>query len=922
MRPIKLTLSAFGPYAGKTELEMDKLGTQGLYLITGDTGAGKTTIFDGITFALYGEASGENREASMLRSKYADSDTPTFVELAFSYAGKIYRVIRNPEYERPSRRGTGFTTQMANAELIFPDGRVVTKARDVTNAIREITGIDRNQFAQIAMIAQGDFLKLLLAPTEDRKKIFRQIFKTELYQYLQEKLKDESGRFGKEYETLKNSIQQYVNGVSCQENDVLYIELDKAKNGNLLTTDIIHLIHQIIAVDENDRTDLKNQFGNTEKILDSLNANLGKAEEINRAKDGLASAKEKLLKAEPKLKELYAQFETEKQKLPEMEALSSAITTERNKLSQYDELEKTQRTIVSIELEYQGKDAEYFALIASLDVEIKRLVEAKKELETLKNAGIEREKLLASKNALQERQDELSNLSKDFVIYRKLSNALDTAKLTYLTAMQESEYYHAEYSAKNKAFLDEQAGILASAMKEGSKCPVCGSTEHPEPALLSKNSPSEAEINTAKETWEIAQSNATDLSVKAGELNGQVMTKRVDLISCSSKLIGEFEFDDIEARIELVSAKLVLLLKETWEKIKAEEAKAKRASDLNTQIPQMESHTKSLDITLSNAKSVLAALSQDIINRKDQLAKLLKILEFESKGKAEESINVLEIKLNQMKKQLDNAQNAYSECKSEIDALTGTINGLMTQLQDVKEIDVDTEKKHQSELTLEKVLLSERITQITSRLDRNRDALRNIKERSSLLVEVEAKWIWIKALSNTANGNLSGKEKIMLETYIQMTYFDRILARANTRFMVMSGGQYELKRRIESDNNRSQSGLELDVIDHYNGTERSVKTLSGGESFKASLSLALGLSDEIQSSAGGIMLDTMFIDEGFGSLDDESLQQAMRALYGLTEGNRLVGIISHVSELKEKIDKQIVVTKEKSGGSQAKIVSL
>lgn len=920
MRPLKLTLSAFGPYAGKTELDMDKLGIQGLYLITGDTGAGKTTIFDAITFALYGEASGENREANMLRSKYADSDTPTFIELTFSYAGKIYRVIRNPEYERPSRRGTGFTTQKADAELIYPDGRIVTKARDVTNAIQEITGIDRNQFAQIAMIAQGDFLKLLLAPTEDRKKIFRQIFKTELYQYLQEKLKDESGRYGKEYETLKNSILQYVNGVSCQENDVLNIELDKAKNGNLLTTDVIDSIHQIIAVDDNDRTDLNNRFGNTEKILDNVNANLGKAEEINRAKDGLASAKEKLLKAEPKLKELYTQFETEKQKLPEMEALSSAITTERNKLSQYDELEETQRTMISKELEYQGKDVEYSALIASLDIEIKQLAEAKKELETLKNAGIEREKLVASKNALQERQAELSNLSKDFATYRKLSHALDTARKTYLDAMLKSECYHTEYSAKNRAFLDEQAGILASAMKEGSKCPVCGSTEHPQPALLSRNAPSEAEINTAKEAWAIAQTNATDLSVKAGELNGQVTTKRVDLINRSSKMIGEFEFDDIEAKIELVSAEVVLLLKETGDKINAEEAKAKRASDLNTQIPQMESHAKDLDITISNAKSVLAALSQDIINHKDQLAKLSKALEFESKGKAKESINVLEIKLNQLKQQLDNAQNAYSECKSEIDALAGTIKGLTIQLQDVKEIDVDKEKQHQSELTLEKVSLSERITQITSRLDRNRDALRNIQERSSLLVKVEAKWIWLKALSNTANGNLSGKEKIMLETYIQMTYFDRILTRANTRFMVMSGGQYELKRRIESDNNRSQSGLELDVIDHYNGTERSVKTLSGGESFKASLSLALGLSDEIQSSAGGIQLDTMFIDEGFGSLDDESLQQAMRALYGLTEGNRLVGIISHVSELKEKIDKQIVVTKEKSGGSRAKIV--
>jgi len=218
-------------------------------------------------------------------------------------------------------------------------------------------------------------------------------------------------------------------------------------------------------------------------------------------------------------------------------------------------------------------------------------------------------------------------------------------------------------------------------------------------------------------------------------------------------------------------------------------------------------------------------------------------------------------------------------------------------------------------------LIENQAKTIYSRITSNKASLDNILKKLNEIKTVEEKWIWIKSLSNTANGNLSGKEKIMLETYIQMTYFDRIINRANTRFMVMSGGQYELKPRKEAENNRSQSGLELDVIDHYNGTERSVKTLSGGESFKASLSLALGLSDEIQSSAGGIKLDTMFVDEGFGSLDDESLAQAIKALSSLAEGNRLVGIISHVSELKDKIDKQIVVKKEKTGGSNISIVN-
>ncbi len=920
MRPLKLTLSAFGPYSGITELDMDKLGSHGLYLITGDTGAGKTTIFDAITFALYGEASGENREANMLRSKYADPDTPTFVELVFSYAGKKYHITRSPEYERPSKRGTGMTQQKADAELVYPDGRIVTKTRDVTNSVQEIIGIDRSQFTQIVMIAQGDFLKLLLVPTEDRKRIFRQIFKTELYLNLQDKLKEESGRLGKEFETLKNSIQQYINGVTCSEDNVLKIELDKAKSGYLLTVDTIVLIDKIIDGDEAECHDLNVQLGKIEENLEQVNARLGKAEEIDKAKSGLTSAKEKLQKAEPELNALFSQYEAEKQKQPEVDALSDTITTERNKLPQYDELENSRKVIISKRKERQEKENAFSTYMTSLEAETNQLEAAKRELETLKNAGVEKEKLLGYSKTLLERQSELSKLIKDLQIYDKLFKDLYTAQKKYIDATHISESRHKEYSTKNKAFLDEQAGILASTLEKGSKCPVCGSTEHPEPAIPSPSAPSKAEIDAFKEAWEKAQSSAMELSARAGELNGQVETKKSDLITRSSELIGKCQFDKIGSQVEAASAKLNLSLEENDAKIKVEEVKVKRATELNLQIPQIEARISKLSTDISDAMAVNAALDQSIQSLEESLEKLLKTLEYESKVKAEEAIAILENKRNQLNQTLDLAQKAYTECKSGVDSLNGTIKALMVQLKDAEIIDIDTEKNRQSELNKEKKALLEKITLLSSRLDQNKGALRNIKERGVRISEVETNWTWVKALSNTANGNLSGKEKIMLETYIQMTYFDHILARANTRFMVMSGGQYELKRRIEADNNRSQSGLELDVIDHYNGTDRSVKTLSGGESFKASLSLALGLSDEIQSSSGGIRLDTMFVDEGFGSLDEESLQQAMRALYGLTEGNRLVGIISHVSELKEKIDKQIVVTKEKSGGSRAKII--
>lgn len=920
MRPVKLTISAFGPYAGKAEIDMDKLGVRGLYLITGDTGAGKTTIFDAITFALYGEASGDNREATMLRSKYADQDTPTFVELVFSYAGKDYRVTRSPEYERPAKRGVGITMQKAEAELIYPDGRVVTKTREVTTAVQDIIGIDCNQFTQIAMIAQGDFLKLLLASTEDRMKIFRRIFKTDLYQSLQDKLKDESGKLGRECEALKSSIQQYINGVSCSEDNVLYIELEKAKRGGLMISDTIELIGRIIAEDNGDCIDLVDVIAKAEKQLEQVNLRLGKAGEISKARVGLIAAGEALSKAEPRLNELFNTYEAEKLRQPEIDMLSDTITTARNKLPQYDDLESAKYKHNAKTKEREKNEADRISWSELFEATKGQMDAAKKELESLKNAGAEKEKLLAQRQTLLVLQSNVGKLSNDYKAYLKLVESLDAAREMYRSAVQKADACQADYSSKNRAFLNEQAGILAATLVEGKKCPVCGSLEHPAPAALPENAPSESELDHAKETWEKAQTTAADLSARAGELNGQTETKKAAVISDASELIGESEFGEIEARMEIATGELVASLTEINERIKVEEVKLSRISELDVLIPQKESRIKELETAISGAKENAAALDSDIKNLSETKQKLAKELEFENKAKAEEAILDQEVKRNKMKLALDALQKNYINCKSEIDALNGTVKALSEQLKNVEEIDLEAETKRQSELVINKGILSDKMTQISSRMDRNGDALKSICERSGRLAEVEAKWIWVKALSNTANGNISGKEKIMLETYIQITYFDRILTRANTRFMVMSGGQYELKRRSEAENNRSQSGLELDVIDHYNGTERSVKTLSGGESFKASLSLALGLSDEIQSSAGGIRLDTMFVDEGFGSLDEESLQQAMRSLYGLTEGNRLVGIISHVSELKEKIDKQIVVTKEKSGGSWAAIV--
>ena len=311
MRPLKLTLSAFGPYAGKTVLELDRLGTGGLYLITGDTGAGKTTIFDAITYALYGEASGDNREVSMFRSKYAEAGTPTEVELVFSYAGKEYKVTRNPEYNRPKTRGEGFTTQKADATLEYPDGRVLTKVKEVNEAIEKILGINRSQFSQIAMIAQGDFLKLLLASTEERKAIFRQIFKTDLYRNLQEKLKDESGELNKQREAAKGSIRQYIDGIVCDEDDVLSIEVKKAKGGVLPIGEIISLIEDVLRKDGESFAALKRSIEDADKELESINRNLGEIRAREEVEQALKQTRSDLFTESETNQKLKSDFEAE-----------------------------------------------------------------------------------------------------------------------------------------------------------------------------------------------------------------------------------------------------------------------------------------------------------------------------------------------------------------------------------------------------------------------------------------------------------------------------------------------------------------------------------------------------------------------------------------------------------------------------------
>lgn len=920
MRPLKLKISAFGPYAGVTELDMDSLGRSGLYLITGDTGAGKTTIFDAITYALYGEASGENREASMLRSKYAEPATPTEVELVFENGGKTYTVKRNPEYQRPAIRGEGMTLQKADASLTMPDGRIITKLKEVNSALREVVGVDREQFAQIAMIAQGDFLKLLLADTKQRQTIFREIFKTAYYQTLQDRLKGESGALSRQYDEINLSLSQYIKGILCDPDGPIAIEVEKARAGELMLSQVARLVEDLITEDSALLEAFNLDLDRNEKGLEEINKILTKADEQAKREKNLVDAEARLRAAEPTLEELKKRFEEEQAKKPQFDAKEREVAAITLQYPDYDVRDAAVKGVKDLE----DKLTEDLELAKKIRDGVEQLTErvrlAREELAGLATAGQAKEQLLRLMEQAEDKKEKAEDIKKDITAYHLLQGRLTRAKEKYMASAEAAKLKTDEYSRLNRAFLDGQAGVLAEALKEGQPCPVCGSTEHPLKAQRLVTVPTQQELEQAKTDADEAAGNAAEDSRAAGELQGQVITFGETLAVKIQSLLAT---DDILAAEQLLPAFIALALKEYAEAqqgVKNEDNRLERKCALEKAIPETEERLESGRKMLSDTENGITATRVSLDEGKKQAEQLTAKLKFATKTEAQTRVTVLDGEIKSYYDNVKQVEEDFRTAEADIISLKGNIQQLRADISAGIRVDTAAALQKKSELEAEKDRLDGGRSAVAVRLDANKRAGDNISARMADLNEVEKRWGWVKALSNTANGNISGKEKIMLETYIQATYFDRIIARANTRFMIMSGGQYELKRREEALNNRSQSGLELDVVDHYNGTTRSVRTLSGGESFKASLSLALGLSDEIRSGAGGIRLDTMFVDEGFGSLDEESLQQAIRTLTSLSDGNRLVGIISHVAELKEKIDKQIIVTKEKTGGSQVRIV--
>lgn len=941
MRPEKLTISAFGPYADRTEIDFSRLGDSGLYLITGDTGAGKTTIFDAITFALYGQASGQVRDSAMFRSKYADTVTETFVELVFSYQGKKYQVFRSPEYMAPKKRGTGLTLRKAEAQLIYPDERQpVTKARDVTKAIEELLGLDYEQFTQIAMIAQGDFQKLLLAGTVQRGEIFRQIFHTGIYQQVQLKLKEATQSRYKEYDEMRRSIAQYLDGVKLRQREGTeaeeFAELKKGKFEGKLERSL-EILKSFIDQGEKRESELLKQEQEVDQKIHTMENMLHLSAQKRNLEQKKDLARKQLEQLLPDLEKASGEAEKYKDADQKCEALGILIREKQEQLKKYQVLEQLKKELDEIRMQLKKCRAGQEANIRQEQQLHKDMEQLKKERSLLENSQLDLQKAITEKEKRTQRKSELNGLETGMREFKGLYEATKEQQKKYQAAyekaQQQSEYYQQIFHS----FLDAQAGILAQELKENEPCPVCGSLSHPHPRIISKGRTVTQEIlDNEKIKLDKLEKISADQSLEAGKLKERSNASWKQIVSGAEELLAEFQEFRKETKngngqagdFRTVWKQMILMInreKEQCENLLTESDRKIREAEENTKRKQkveklLENLEKEKDILQEKKNScdreqtgLTTKASENEKQQKNAAEEIRQVHPEAGKEVLEKEIREKQQEYIDLKENSRKMKETFERFQAEKARITSTIKTLDEQQKEIGEIREDEIREQYTESTTQKTELAEKRKELFSIQSGNLEIFRKVQKRKEEMTKAEAEYVWMKNLSDTANGNLNGKAKIELETYIQMAYFDRILRRANVRLMTMSSGQYELKRQEQSENRKEKAGLDLNVIDHYNGTERSVKTLSGGESFQASLSLALGLSDEIQASAGGIRLDSMFVDEGFGSLDEEALSQAVKALSSLADGHRMVGIISHVAELKDRIENKIIVTKQCSG---------
>ena len=1075
MRPTHLTMSAFGPFAGVEEVDFTRLGGEGLYLVTGDTGAGKTTIFDAVCFALFGEPSGDDRPVTSLRSDFADPAAETYVELTFSYAGQEYAVRRNPTYERPRRRGTGMTEEKAAVEFRAPGKPPVTRIDEANAAVEELLGIDAAQFRQIVMIAQGDFRKQLAASTVERGAIFGKLFGTARYRQFQTALARRKANLEDENRDVRQTVRTLLGQASFAEGDgraatvAGWLEgdaLDGAAACGLVAGAVEESRRTWKAADAaRGRAEKEEAALRAEKERGarraSLEARLDEArareEELEAARPGLEKTLRDAEAAQPELQQLVDEAAVERAALARYDELDTAraqaggARAESKRLADeaaqaQDELATCEQDLARLREEVergasaqarlvQAQGAERAAATALAGAQAE--LDAHRELSTCRGQLAQaRERVAAAKAACDRDEAAAQSGEQELVDARACEEGLrdtpealaraeacectanerlaDTRQAIEQLARREEALAQARATTERAAaiyaelraaaaaalarhgdmqlrYLDGQAGVLAAELVDGEPCRVCGSTVHPHPAARAHDVPSRADLEAARAQADAARAQADEQAQRTSAARAQADERAVAL----DTYVAEHG-DRATLKIRLANAERAC---------EAALAARERAASDTSALAAARKRAALAEQALANARDVLthsraklAAAEKDeaaLAARETQLASQVKLAgigaaEAEAAARATEHDGAAREVRTAKAAAHDflQAQSDAAACRvrrAELDARCGEATErarqaalraqtLESRMQTIAEslahadkdqarhalVDLETRaaelrgaleaaraavQKPTRDETEARALVAELTRQLAgeapvdlssieaglaaahtalehlqreerdayTRREVNENVLRNLEAAAAHADEVLAAYGEAAALADTANGNLRGHERVTFETYLQALYFDRVLAAANRRLSAMSSGRYELVRRRSATNLRGKTGLDLDVRDNYTGKERDAASLSGGESFKASLSLALGLSDVVQARAGGVRLDTMFIDEGFGTLDQESLQLAVKALADLSGSGKLVGVISHVDELKESVERKIVVERTRTG---------
>lgn len=872
MRPIKLVMSAFGSYAGLEVIDFSKLNT-GLFLISGDTGSGKTTIFDAITYALYDKTSGGKRDGNMMRSQYAEDTTETYVEFTFSYREQTYMIRRNPEYQRLGKRRMAdgsprYVKETSKVSLILPDGKEFKgKKREVDAKIEEIMGLDVNQFMQVAMIAQGDFLKLLHAESKERKQIFSKIFQTKIYWQIEEALKERAKQLYIQVEETRKDVLREMERVELPD----CLKEDKAEIGKRWETlsrqdvpsiaEVLDCLKEIVEVGKKWEKESEKQTIELQKKIEALNLTIQRQKEINALFESLKKAQQR---AEA-LKEKEEQAVLARTKIEESKRAQKVLIEEQRLQRTKTEYSKVEHAVKQLR--------DWFVDVARKEENLQKVYEQAQKVWEKKNL------------LLQEQMIRLSNLLPHYEHIRKLEKRKEKAVENLQICMENSRQASEKYEELYQRFFEEQAGILAGKLGEGIPCPVCGSLTHPHPAIVSQNAPNQQQVEQAKKERDMEEEKRSRATDEFQQIQGELKSEYAQI---------EETWTEERVRQELKCIKQErTTLQQNYETAQKE----------LQQFTENKTHKQGL---LESREQQLSELEQEIAVQTKVWEKVMREQRFkdaESYEQAKSEISKIE--------QREEAVQQYEQDIVRVQTMIQTLQEQTAskQLADVKE-EQETVAGYQTEWKTWKAKHLAR----HSVQNKNKDAWKKLKDYAEKSGALQQQYEMVGNLSRTANGNLAGSAKLDFETYVQRKYFKQIIAAANRRLTKMTSNEFILQcREVKNLSSRGEAGLDLDIYHMMSGTTRDVKTLSGGESFMAALSMALGLADIIQNTVGAVRLETMFVDEGFGSLDDEARERAIQILKELAGERTLVGIISHVNELKEEVDWQLQVKKTEKG---------